>query len=178
MLTREVGHCRKLKTFKEKYNLRACCIAGAGLYKGLGAISGMDIVEVNGATGLPNTNVKAKFDEARKQIRKYDFVFVHVKPTDIYGENGDCKGKKEFIEKIDKAIGKLDEVCATILITADHSTPCSHEDHSGDPVPLLIYGKNIEPDSVDKFGEKYCKKGSLGVVEGKNLMNVLLNLVS
>ncbi len=178
LLTRGPGYYKKLKSFEEKYNLKVCCIAGAGLYKGLGLIVGMDLIEVKGATGMPDTNIKAKIEEAKKQIKKYDFIFVHIKPTDIYGENGDCKGKKEFIEKIDEAIDDLDKVDATIVITSDHSTPCSQKDHSADPVPLLIYGKGIKPDNMIKFGESYCKKGSLGVIEGKNLMKTLLELLS
>ena len=175
-LTRGPGYYKKLKSFEEKYGLKSCCIAGAGLYKGIGLMSGMDLIKVNEATGLPNTNVKAKIEEAKKQIKKYDFVFVHIKPTDIYGENGDCNGKRKFIEKIDKAIDKLDEVDATIVITSDHSTPCNQKDHSADPVPILVYRKNIDPDDVTKFGKRYCKKGSLKIIEGKNLMRILLSM--
>lgn len=174
LLTRGPGYYKKLKSFKEKYNLKSCCIAGAGLYKGLGAIAGMELINVKGATGLPNTNVKAKIEAAKKALKKYNFVFVHIKPTDIFGENGDYKGKKEFIEKIDKAIGNLDEVNALITITADHSTPCSHKDHSADPVPVLIYNSNIKPDKAIKFGEKECEGGLLGAIYGKELMKKLL----
>ena len=176
LLTRGPGYFKKLKSFKEKYHLKACCIAGAGLYKGLGAIAGMDLIKVKGATGLPNTNVKAKIDAAKKQIKKYDFVFVHIKPTDIYGENGDCKGKKNFIEKIDKAIDNLDKINVLIVITADHSTPCSHKDHSADPVPILISGGNINPDSVGKFNDIDCRKGSLGVMNGSEVMRKVIEI--
>ncbi|MBW2974864.1 2,3-bisphosphoglycerate-independent phosphoglycerate mutase [Candidatus Woesearchaeota archaeon] len=176
LVTRYPGHYKKLEPFEEKYNLRACCIAGAGLYKGLGSISGMELIDVKGATGLPDTDVQAKIKAAKEQLGKYDFVFVHIKPTDIYGENGDCKGKKDFIEKIDKAIDSLDKEDAVIVITADHSTPCSHKDHSGDPVPLLVYGRNIEADNVDRFGEKECRKGALGELLGKDFMERILEL--
>jgi|TARA_Y100000310_G_scaffold93932_1_gene91592 2,3-bisphosphoglycerate-independent phosphoglycerate mutase len=173
-LTRGPGYYKKLKSFKEKYNLKSCCIAGAGLYKGLGAIAGMDLINVKGATGLRNTNVNAKIKAVKKYIKKYDFVFVHIKPTDIYGENGDCGGKRKFIEKIDKALKALKDFKGLIVITADHSTPCSHKDHSADPVPVLIHGGNTKPDNVTKFGEKECRNGSLGVLFGKDLMKVVL----
>lgn len=176
LLTRGPGYYKKLKSFKEKYGLKACCIAGAGLYKGLGAIAGMDLINVKGATGLPNTNVKAKIKAVKKCIKKYNFAYVHIKPTDIYGENGDYKGKKEFIEKIDKALGLLKDFKGLIVLTADHSTPCSHKDHSADPVPLLIHGANIKPDNIDKFGESECRKGSLGTLLGKDLMKFILKL--
>ncbi len=176
LLTRGPGYYKALKPFKEKYNLKACCIAGAGLYKGLGSIAGMNLISVKGATGLPDTDVDAKIMAAKRCIKGYDFAFVHIKPTDIYGENGDCGGKKRFIEKIDKALAGLSDFKGLLAITADHSTPCSHKDHSADPVPLLIHGANVKPDNTEKFGEKECKNGSLGALMGKDLMKVLLRL--
>jgi 2,3-bisphosphoglycerate-independent phosphoglycerate mutase len=174
ILTRGPGYYKKLTSFNQNWGVKAACVAGAGLYKGLGVMAGMDLVEVAGATGLPNTNVEAKINKAIKLIKDYDFVFVHIKPTDIFGENGDCEGKKDFIEKIDQAMVGLQEIGATVAITADHSTPCSHKDHSTDPVPVLIYAKDIQPDNTEKFGESFCKKGSLGTIEGKDFMNLFL----
>jgi 2,3-bisphosphoglycerate-independent phosphoglycerate mutase len=175
-VTRYPGHYKKLESFKEKYNLKSCCIAGAGLYKGLGAMVGMDLIKVQGATGQPDTNVQAKFLAAKEVFNKYNFIFVHIKPTDIFGENGDCQGKRQFIEKIDRALKILLDVDALIVLTADHSTPCRYADHSADPVPLLIYGSDIVADKVIKFGEKECKKGYIGVINGKDLMKILLKL--
>ena len=176
LLTRGPGYYKQLKSFKEKYGLKSCCIAGAGLYKGLGTMSGMDLINVKGATGLPNTDVNAKIKAVKKYMKKYDFAYVHIKPTDIYGENGDCRGKKKFIEKIDKSLKELKDFKGLIAITADHSTPCSHKDHSPDPVPLLIHGGNVKADKIVKFGEKECRKGSLGALLGKDLMKVVLKL--
>lgn len=174
-LTRGPGFYKALPAFNTKYNLKACCIAGAGLYKGIGAMLGMDLIEVKGATGMANTNVEAKFSATKKALKDYNFVFVHVKPTDIYGENGDCKGKKEFIEKIDKAIKVLSDVDAMLVLTADHSTPCKNKDHSADPVPLLVINSSKKPDNME-FGEANSKKGSLGELEGKDFMTVILKL--
>lgn len=177
LLTRGPGYYEQLKGFKEKYNLKSACIAGAGLYKGLGLMAGMKLIEVEGATGLPNTNVTAKMKKAREIITDYDFVFVHVKPTDIFGENGEPVKKKDFIEKkIDPALNELKDFDGIITITADHSTPCSHKDHSADPVPVLIHGANTEPDQVETFSESSCRNGSLGVLYGKDFMNKILEL--
>ncbi len=176
-LTRGPGCYKQLESFNEKYGLKAACIAGAGLYKGLGVIAGMKLIEVKGATGMPNTNVKAKFEKALERINDYDFIFVHVKPTDIFGENGDCEGKKNFIEKkIDPAFKVLMGFDGIIAVTGDHSTPCKNKDHSGDPVPVLIHGGNIKSDSVKKFSEKECKKGSLGEIFGKDYIKKILEL--
>lgn len=174
LLTRGPGYYQKLPLFKDKWGKTAGCIAGAGLYKGLGIMVGMALIEVPGATGSPNTNVAAKIQAAREQVNNFDFIFVHIKPADIFGEDGDYQGKREFIEKIDLAIGSLEETGATICVTADHSTPCIHKDHSADPVPLLIYRPGEPGDGTEKFGEAFCAKGSLGTVEGKDLMRLFL----
>ena len=78
-----------------------------------------------------------------------------------------------FIELLDKEffneVKKLKNT--SITVTADHATPCKLKTHSGDPVPLVIYGKGN--DKVEKFSEKECKKGSLGTIQGKDLMKKL-----
>lgn len=175
ILTRGPGYFKKLKSFKDKFGFKAACIAGGGLYKGLGSMSGMDVLEVKGATGMPDTDIFAKIDAAKEALKTYDFVFTHIKATDIFGENGDCEGKKNFIEKVDQALNGLESLEATIALTADHSTPCKLKDHSGDPVPLLIYNKNTEADGVEKFGERYAKEGKLGELEGKDFMKLFLS---
>ena len=172
-LTRGPGYYKQLEPFQKKWGWRSACIAGAGLYKGLGVMSGMELVKVAGATGLPNTNVEAKMKKVLEILPTYDFIFVHIKPTDIFGENGDCVGKRDFIEKIDHALGLLKGIDAKIVITADHSTPCSHKDHSADPVPFLIYYEGIKPDNMANFGETECKKGSLGTINGVDFMKLV-----
>ncbi len=174
VLTRGAGQMKKLKSFKEKHHLKACCIAGGGLYKGVAALVGMKVIEVKGATGTPNTNIKAKIARAIKEINSNcNFVFVHIKGTDIFGHDGDCKGKKKFIEKIDAAIKPLLSLNnTTIALTADHSTPCSKKDHSADPVPVVIWRKGLflGNEKIKHFNERECIKGNLGRIQGIKLM--------
>lgn len=178
LLCRSAGKAIRIPSFKEKYGLEACCIAGAGLYKGIGRHLGMDLIDVEGANGLPSTNVEAKFKAAIDALQKYDFVFVHVKGADSLGEDGNFEGKKQFIEKIDKAAKVFENLKdAMLVITADHSTPCELKKHSSDPVPLLIWGSSIKADSVNKFGERTCAKGSIGKIESGKLMSVVLGSV-
>ena len=177
LLVRGAGYYEKLQTFEERYGLKACCIAGAGLYKGIGRMLGMDVPHVDGATGMLDTNVDAKIKKAIECLQTHDFVFVHIKPTDSLGEDGNWSGKKEFIEKIDKALAPLLELKGVrIVITADHSTPCECKAHSADPVPILVYGGVIKSDYVKDFSEKSCRTGGLGYISGKDMMKIILNL--
>lgn len=175
LLLRGAGKMKKVPALKERFGLSACCIAGAGLYKGVARFVGMRVLKVRGATGTPKTNIKAKISRALKELKKYDYVFVHIKGCDVFGHDGDAIGKKEFIEKIDRELKPILKLKNTlIVITADHSTPCSHKDHSAHPVPVLFYGSGLKADSVKEFGERACRKGALGVMLGKNLMKLML----
>src|SRR5437773_1026115 len=93
LLLRGAGHYREVPSFRERYGLSACCIAGGGMYKGIGRYLGMTVLEVPGATGLPDSDVPAKFRAALRSLETFDFVFVHVKATDSFGEDGDFIGR-------------------------------------------------------------------------------------
>jgi 2,3-bisphosphoglycerate-independent phosphoglycerate mutase len=179
LLIRGAGQYRDMPSFKERYGLSACCVAGGGLYKGIGAFLGMDIIEVAGATALPDTDVKAKFKTALQQLKSHDFVFVHVKAADSLGEDGDFEGKKEFIEKIDAAMGLFGDLPADTLLvaTADHSTPCELKQHSADPVPIMFCGSGVRVDDVIAFAERACAKGCMGHMSGADIMPEIQNLM-
>jgi 2,3-bisphosphoglycerate-independent phosphoglycerate mutase len=179
LLVRGAGIYHELESFNKRHGVKSCCIAGAGLYKGIGYILGMDVLEVKGATGLVNTDVGAKIKAAVKALEKYDFVFVHIKPTDSLGEDGNARGKKEFIEKIDRAMKPLTGLGCGLVITADHSTPCEEKAHSADPPPIMICGSGRKPDGLKTFSEKECAaKGSLGTIRGKDLMGVIKKVLA
>jgi len=179
LLVRGAGFYKKVPSFEERYNLSSCCIAGGGLYKGVGSFLGMKVIKVPEATGLPDTNIKAKFQSVLTCIDKYDFVFVHVKAADSLGEDGNFEGKKNFIEKLDSASKLLlnlpDDVL--LIITADHSTPCELKSHSADAVPILYRGNGVRTDDVMAFNERACKKGGLGIIEGKHVIPHAQNLL-
>lgn len=173
ILTRGASFLPKLPSFKKKYKLKACCVAGKFLYKQIGKILGMDLIKVKGANGLISTNLKGKIQAVKKALQKYNFIFLHIKATDSLAEDGNFRGKKEFIEKIDKGISpflKLKDVL--IVVTADHSTCCLVKRHCSEPVPVLISGS--KQDLVKEFSEKACRKGKLGQIKQINLMKTVL----
>jgi 2,3-bisphosphoglycerate-independent phosphoglycerate mutase len=138
----------------------------------------MDVIQVDGVNGLPDTNIEAKIIAAKDSLKKYDFVFVHIKAADSLGEDGDYIGKSAFIEKIDVAVKDLvDMKDVVLLITGDHSTPCAMKRHSADPVPVVIRGPGVRKDNVVSFGERACVSGGLGHILGADLMPEISNLV-
>lgn len=174
LLVREGGKYFKVASFNERYSYKACCIAGAPLYKGIARFLGMDVLEVKGATGTKTTNLKNKFLKTRKALLKYDFVFLHIKACDIFSEDGDFEGKKKFIEKIDHHLPILMGIKnIKIVVTADHATPVSLKAHSSDPVPFLIFDAKNK-DEIDGFSERKAKGGHFGLIKNGELLRFLL----
>ena len=179
LLLRGAGMYPTMPNFKEKYGFDACCIAGGGLYKGIGAFLGMDILHVDGATALPDTDVRRKFIEAKKALDRYNFVFVHVKATDSLAEDGNWSGKKDFIEKCDIAAEELLDLPkdTMLVVTADHSTACELKAHTADPVPIMFCSEHVRVDDVQEFNERACAKGGLGRMVGADIMPEVLNIM-
>ncbi len=179
ILARGPGDVPDIPSFMEKHELKAEAIVGITLVKGLCRILGMEVPEIGGATGGADTNLDAKMEAAVNALSDNDFVLLHIKGTDIFGHDGDAQGKKDFIEVVDTKLGELatklgDDVL--IAITADHSTPTSVKDHASDPVPLLVYGKGLRSDRVMKFDEHEAAYGTLGMINGQDLMPLLKGL--
>lgn len=179
LLLRGAGMYPTMPTFEEKYGLKACCIAGGGLYKGIGAFLGMDLVEVEGATALPDSNIQNKFVAAKAALEKYDFVFTHVKATDSLAEDGNAEGKKAFIEKCDIAAEELLNLPENVLlvVTADHSTACELKAHSAEPVPVMFCSNHVRVDDVVEFNERAFVTGGIGRIVGADIMPEVMNIM-
>lgn len=175
ILTRGASSLVNFPDFEEKYDKKAAAITGKTLYKQIAKLVGMDHLDVEGANGLPTTNLKGKFEKAREAILSdYDFVFVHVKATDSLAEDGNFFGKKDFIEKIDQALSVFDEYQETLVVTSDHSTCSIKGSHCQEDIPLLVWGQG--GDDRSRFTEKQSEKGSLGKVDQRNLLeNYIFN---
>ena len=187
ILVRGAGKLEKFLDFSKKYKLKSCCIAGGTLYKGIGKYLGMDLIQAEGADGLQNTNLKGKILAAKKALKKYNFIFCHIKAADNLAEDGNFLGKEEFIEKIDRNLKPLLKLKNTlIVVTADHSTCSLLKRHCTEPIPILICGTppTLLPlasrapgkNGVQKFSEKDCKNGKLGKIKQINLMKKILEL--
>lgn len=179
ILCRGAGTLPTIEKFNERYGLKGICIAGVPLIKGVAKAIGLDVLNVEGATGGLDSNLIAKAKAAIKATKDYDFIFIHVKGADTASHDGLIEEKIKFIERVDKMIeiifNELNEYEVYMAITADHCSPISIRDHSGDPVPLLIYAPNIIPDDVKSFSERECLKGGLSRLKGLDILPILLN---
>ncbi|MCL2773208.1 MAG: cofactor-independent phosphoglycerate mutase [Oscillospiraceae bacterium] len=170
--------------FKSKYGLDGSVIAFVDLIQGLGIYAGMNVVEVEGATGNFHTNYKNKGLAAINEFENgKDFVFVHIEAPDECSHRLEIENKVKSIELIDADIIKpiyeylnsnSDEF--KILVLPDHPTFLSTGAHSYAPVPFLVYKKGADVKSgIDNFNEEsVSQKSSLFIEHGYNLMDFVM----
>ena len=180
------GSRYNLPAFKTKYGLDGSVVAAVDLIKGIGLCVGMNIINVEGATGNFHTNYKNKGLSAIKEFENgADFVFVHIEAPDECGHMGELENKVKSIEKIDINIIKpvydylnsnFDEF--KILVLPDHPTPVSLRTHTSDSVPFLIYKKSKEfkvNSGIDNFNEESVSKNSdIFIKNGYELLDFVL----
>jgi len=181
VLPRGAGIVPHIPKVGELYGLKGAAITGIALVKGVCRVAGLDIIEVKGATGGLDTDMMAKAEAVVKALETYDLVFVNIKAPDICGHDGNAGEKVKVIARIDKAMEyvlKNANQNFVLALTADHTTPVSVKDHTGDAVPLAIHGRGVRKDSVRTFDEIACTKGGMGHILGKNLLPFLLQLTA
>lgn len=177
ILPRGTGVGPNIKSIPDRTGLKGAAIAGIPLVAGVCKLAGMDILEVDGATGGLDTDIENIFSSTREALDDYDFILVNIKGPDLLGHDGLAEKKVDFIEKIDRHLGKIMDIddlyCA---YTGDHSTPVTCKGHSGDPLPITICGPEVRKDKVGSYGERQCSYGSLGRIRGKELLDILRDL--
>jgi len=148
-------------------------ITAVDLIRGIGRYAGLRIIDVEGATGLYNTNYEGKTEATLEALRNDDFVYLHIEAPDEAGHEGDIPLKLRTIEDIDKkVVGPILDAIATwdepvaIGFLPDHPTPCELRTHTNEPVPFIIYKPGTEPDGVTVFDEDSCKQGAYGNMDG------------
>lgn len=168
------GYRPSMQTLMEQYPQvkSGSVISAVDLIRGIGHYAGLKIVEVEGATGLSNTNYEGKAQAAIEALRHEDFVFVHVEASDEAGHDGDLDLKLKTIEYLDSRL--ISPICQEIVnwdtpvciaVLPDHLTPVELRIHVGKPVPFLIWYKGIQPDEVQQYDEISCMTGCYGLLK-------------
>lgn len=166
------GYKPSMKTLKEKFGIGSgAVISAVDLIKGIGVYAGLESIEVEGATGLYNTNYEGKAEAAIEALKKNDFVFLHIEASDEAGHEGDVDLKVKTIEYLDSRIVKpiYEEVSkwdepVSIAILPDHPTPCAIKTHTASAIPFIIYNPEDEADKVEVYDEFSVKEGVYGVL--------------
>ena len=177
------GYRPAMQTLSEIYpSVKSGAVVSAvDLIRGIGHYAGLDIIEVEGATGLWDTNYEGKTKAALDELKRKDFVFLHVEASDEAGHDGEVDLKVKTIENLDsRMIGPIYEEVKTwdepvcIAILPDHFTPVELRVHVGEPVPFIIYYPGIEPDDTQVYDEVSCVTGSYGILKLQEFMQTIM----
>jgi 2,3-bisphosphoglycerate-independent phosphoglycerate mutase len=172
------GHQPRLPSFTSATGRTGALVTAVDLIRGLGVLTGMDIVEVPGATGWFDTDYEAKRDAALETLAAGADVFLlHVEATDEAGHAGDLDEKVKALEAwdtriLDGLVEGLDDLGPwRLLLLPDHPTPVALRTHTSDPVPYLLVDS-----TGDGPGGSYSEPATAGCtpVPGHEMLGRLL----
>ena len=164
-----------LPDFHETFGMQGAVISAVDLIKGLGNASGMDVIDVEGATGLLDTNYEGKVQAALNYLKDNDFVFVHLEGPDECGHGGNAAEKVEAISRFDaRIVAPLREALSgedvAWIVTCDHFTPIVEKTHTTDAVPFIINGPGCDASGVSAFSEILAEETGLKLNKGFELL--------
>ncbi|MCL2503793.1 MAG: cofactor-independent phosphoglycerate mutase [Coriobacteriia bacterium] len=170
-----------LKPFAEKYGVSAVLTSGVDLLNGLARLTGIGCLEIAGVTAGSDTDYAAQAEGALAALEDHDVVFIHIEAPDEAGHAGDIAEKIAAIEAIDREIVSRVREAADrfdggmrILAMPDHFTPIATKTHSREPVPFVLWGEGIVPDSAEVYSEAVAAGTRLRVDPGFKIMAKLL----
>ena len=168
LLLRGFDSHRELPSMQQRYGVNPAAVAIYPMYRGIARLVGMEV--------LPKADdLDGQVAQLKEQWDRFDYFFLHHKYTDSAGEDGDFGRKVAAIETLDAAIPAIGDLGPdVIVVTGDHSTPSQMAAHSWHPVPALMWGARVGRDGTERFGERWCAGGLLGIRPTKDLMPIAL----
>ena len=164
LLLRGFAQMPSLPPMGEVYHLDPAAIAAYPMYRGLATVAGMNVIP----TGKTFAD---EVDTLRANWAKHDFFFIHYKPADAAGEDGDFDRKVECLEELDPFIPEILALDPDVLMVAgDHATPAIMAAHSWHPVPFMLHSKLTMGQGVPTFDEKACALGAIGNIPATSVM--------
>lgn len=172
------GNRPQLQNFHDRFGLHGSVVSAVDLLRGIGRLTGMNVCQVEGATGYIDTNYTGKMQAALQELKNgQDYVYIHVEAPDECGHRGEVQNKVKAIEDIDRLIlGPLLEQLPqfgdyTVMVLPDHPTPLDIRTHVATPVPYLLYRSNAEQDSgIACFTEAAAETTDLLIDPGYTLI--------
>jgi 2,3-bisphosphoglycerate-independent phosphoglycerate mutase len=172
------GRASSMRTIHERFDITGAVISAVDVIRGLGALLGMEVIRVPGATGYIDTNYEGKADAAVEALKRHDLVYLHVEAIDEVSHEGSLEKKLRAIEDFDlrlvsRILRKLPPNTA-ISVLPDHPVPVVLRKHTRTPVPVAIRHPQWKADSIRGFNEFDCPGGSLGHMRNGEFINALL----
>jgi 2,3-bisphosphoglycerate-independent phosphoglycerate mutase len=175
------GHSPNLPNFRERFGIRTgCMITGVDLLRGLAALLGWDVKEVEGMTSFHDTNYAGQGAATADALDRYDLVLSHVESPDEASHQADWKTKVEAIEHIDQfVVGPVLQKLRTfpqwrIMVLPDHPTNIATRKHGHAPTLFAMAGTGVDGASGRSYSEKNAAVGGLHFERGHELMGYFL----
>ena len=164
LLLRGFAQMPSLPPMGEIYRLDPAAIAAYPMYRGLATVAGMSVIPTGKTFADEVDTLRANWD-------KHDFFFIHYKPADAAGEDGDFDRKVKCLEELDPFIPEILALEPDVFMVAgDHATPAIMAAHSWHPVPFMLHSKLTMGQGVPTFDEKACALGSIGSIPATSVM--------
>ena len=169
VLLRGFAQLPHLPPMGQVYRLNPVGIAAYPMYRGLATVAGMEVIPT-GATFADEV------ETLRQHYQEHDFFFIHYKPADAAGEDGDFEAKVKRLEELDPFIPQIRELEPDVfLVAGDHSTPAIMAAHSWHPVPFMLNSWLTKGEGVPAFNERTCSQGSIGQIQATQVMLLALS---
>lgn len=169
VLLRGWAQLPNLPDFGDVYHLNPAAIAAYPMYRGLASVASMKIIPTGMTFGEEVETLRANWDD-------HDFFFLHYKPADAAGEDGDFDAKVKCLEQLDVHLPRIMELEPDVLMVAgDHATPAIMASHSWHPVPFMLHSRLTLGEGVDGFNERACAQGSIGRIPAETIMLLALS---
>ena len=169
VLLRGWAQLPNLPGFDQVYHLNPAAIAAYPMYRGIASVANMRIIPTGSSFGDEVDTLRANWDD-------HDFFFIHYKPADAAGEDGDFDGKVKCLEELDTHIPRILDLEPDVLMVAgDHATPAIMASHSWHPVPFMLHSRLTLGEGVDGFNERACAQGSIGRIPAETIMLLALS---
>ena len=150
------------------FRLDPVAIAAYPMYRGLATVAGMEVIP----TGHTFAD---EVETLQRHFNDHDFFFIHYKPADAAGEDGDFDAKVQRLEELDPFIPQIKELEPDVfLVAGDHATPAVLAAHSWHPVPFMLNSKLTAGEGIDAFNERTCAMGSIGRIQATEVMLLAL----
>ncbi len=178
LITRGAGAWFSLDNVLDQHGIRAAVVAGCNTVSGLGRMFGFDTFSDPRFTAAFDTDLHAKVAAVVAALQDHEMVYLHIKAPDICAHDRQPVAKRDFLERLDEALGALETAGVIIALTADHTTDSNSGFHTADPVPALLYDPRARSDPKDvNFGERACRNGNMErQISGQFLRRVLQSM--
>jgi 2,3-bisphosphoglycerate-independent phosphoglycerate mutase len=170
------GQVPAMPSFRQAYGLSAAMTSGVDLLRGLAMMASMTILDIRGVTDGPDNDNAAQVKGALDALKKHDIAVIHIEAPDEAGHGGHADAKIKAIEDIDsEVVGRLLKFKGDlrVLVMPDHPTPVNLRTHIADPVPFLVWGKDIKTNGAARFTEAEAKATGNFTADAYKIMGTL-----